>query len=269
MGKLLMTGAAGGVGTMLRPMLQKLYGDILLSDRAKLENLSEGKSFRPCDLADKSQVDEMLRGVDRVIHLGGQSLEADWDVILQANIIGLYNLYEGCRQAGVKRVVFASSNHTIGFYGRNRRIDIENRVRPDSRYGISKVFGEGVAALYADKHGIGTLSVRIGNIGLEPVDTRRLSIWLHPQDFLQLCRIGLEHPDIHNQVVWGVSDCDRAWWDNAVAFGLGYRPQHRAEDFAATAIRGDGAPDPVADRFQGADFCSEEFDADVQKALNS
>lgn len=264
-----MTGAAGAVGTMMRPLLLQQYGKLVLSDRAAPENLSEGESFRPCDLSDKDQVNEMMHGIDRVIHLGGQSVEAAWDVVLQANIIGLYNFYEACRGAGVKRVIFASSNHTIGFYGRNRRIDADNRVRPDSRYGVSKVFGEGLASLYADKHGIGTLSVRIGNIGPEPLDTRRLSMWLHPEDFLQLCRIGLEHPKIHNQVVWGMSDCARAWWDNAVAFGLGYRPQHRAEDFATTAIRGDGAPDPVGDRFQGGGFCSEDFEGDLEKVQNT
>ena len=149
------------------------------------------------------------------------------------------------------------------------RMTVENRTRPDSRYGVSKVFGEALASLYADKHGIGTLSVRIGNIDYQPVDTRRLSTWLHPEDFLQLCVIGLEHPAIHNQVVWGMSDCARAWWDNQPAHDLGYRPKYRAENHAAEAIRGDAARDPVGDLFQGADFCSIEFTGDIEKAYQS
>ncbi len=269
MGKVLMTGAAGGVGRMMRPLLRERYGEVVLSDRAPLDDLEVGESFRACDLTDPKELAAMLNGVDRVLHLGGQSVEADWDTVLAANIIGLHNFYEGCRSAGVKRVIFASSNHAIGFYGRNRRLDVENRTRPDSRYGVSKVFGEALASLYADKYGIGTLSVRIGNIDDQPVDTRRLSIWLHPEDFLQLCAIGFEHPEIHNQVVWGMSDCARAWWDNAPAHRLGYEPRHRAEDHAATALKGDGAPDPVGDLFQGGGFCAQEFEGDMAKVMRS
>ena len=265
MGKVLLTGAAGGVATMLRPLLLARYGDVVLSDRVPVENLAPGETFRLAHLDDPADVAACLEGVDRVVHLGGKSTEGTWEEILQSNIAGLYTFYEGCRVAGVKRVVFASSVHAIGYYSRDRRIDTNVPIRPDSRYGVSKVFGEAMSALYADKHGIGTLSVRIGNIAPKPLDTRRLSIGLHPEDFMQLCAIGLEHPDIHNQVVYGTSANSRAWWDNSAAFALGYRPVHNGEDFAAEAMNGDGPADPVGDLFQGGVFCSAEFDGDLEK----
>src|SRR4029453_2968343 len=113
--------------------------------------------------------------------LGGFSVEGFWETILQANIIGCYNLFEAARRHGVERVVFASSNHAIGFYPRRRRIGIDVAVRPDSRYGVSKAFGEALGALYAFKHGLRVTCIRIGNFGDVPVDRRRLPIWLPPQ----------------------------------------------------------------------------------------
>lgn len=238
---------------------------LVLSDRSEITDLAPGESFRQAHLHDADAVAAMLVGVEKVVHLGGQPQEADWDVILESNIVGLHTFYEACRGAGVKRVIFASSNHAIGFYSRDRRIGSDHRVRPDTRYGLSKAFGEALSAMYADKHNIGTLSVRIGNVGSEPLDTRRLSIWIHQEDLMQLCEIGFEHPDVHNQIVYGASDNARTWWDNSVAFDLGYRPTHKGEDFATTAAVGDGPADPVGDHFQGGGFCTIEFDGDVEK----
>jgi hypothetical protein len=100
-------------------------------------------------------------------------------------------------------VIFASSNHAVGFYPRHHRIGPDVTARPDGRYGVSKVFGEALASLYADKYGMKNTSLRIGNFGDQPLDQRRLSIWLHPDDMVQLCRIGLEHPEIHYEVLYG------------------------------------------------------------------
>jgi uronate dehydrogenase len=163
-------------------------------------------------------------------------------------------------------VVFASSNHAVGFYPRSRRIGPDHRVRPDSRYGVSKAFGEALGALYAAKHGLRVTSIRIGNFGDTPVDERRLSIWLKPEDLVQLVRIGLEHPDIRCQIFFGVSDNARGWWDNAEAFRFGYRPSGRAEDFrdAALAAQAKIAPDRIADWYEGGPFCSDEFDGDAE-----
>jgi uronate dehydrogenase len=182
--------------------------------------------------------------------------------MLQSNIIGTYNLFEAARRHGVERVVFASSNHAVGFYPRSRRIGVNDPVRPDSRYGMSKAFGEAVAALYAFKHGLRVTCIRIGNLTDIPADRRRLSIWLKPEDLVALVRIGLEHPDIRYEIFFGVSDNARGWWDNEAAFRYGYRPQGKSEDFRDEALAAQAKlpTNPIAEWFQGGPFCSDEYD---------
>ena len=167
-------------------------------------------------------------------------------------------------------MVFASSNHAVGFYPRHHRIGTDVTTRPDSRYGVSKAFGEAVGALYADKHGIKVTCLRIGNFGDRPIDHRRLSIWLKPEDMVQLCRIGLEHPDIHFDILYGASYNERTWWDNHRAYDLGYRPTGRAEDFRehAMAEQAKLPPDPVSDFYQGGAFCGMEFTGDKSKIID-
>ena len=266
--RILMTGATGEVAGYIRPMLRQRYGNVVLSSRSDVEALQEGETSRAADLSDRASLDAALEGIDGVIHLGGQSVEDEWKTILAANIDGLYNFYEAARDAGVKRVIFASSVHAIGFYPQHRRIGIGDPARPDTRYGLSKVFGEGISSLYADKFGLRTLSVRIGSCTPRPDNLRRHKIWLHPEDFFQLCVIGLEHPDIHNQIVFGASRNALNFWDNDAAYRLGYRPKHDAADHAsAEALASELEPDPVGDRFQGGMFCAEEFDGDVERDL--
>lgn len=264
MQKILITGAAGGIGSRLRRLLRGCYPAIRLSDIVRPADLAADEEFVPADLADLSAVETIMAGIDGVVHLGGMAVENDWETILSSNIVGTRNVFEAARRGGAKRVVFASSNHVVGFYRRHRRIGTRTLVRPDSRYGVSKAFGEALGALYADKHGLRVLCIRIGNVDDRPVDRRRLSIWLHPEDLVQLVRIGLEHPDLHYEVVYGVSDNERNWWDNEAAFRLGYRPQARAEDFRDAALAGerDRPPDPVGDARQGGPFCSAEFSGD-------
>lgn len=264
MARILLTGASGVVGARLRALLPAIYPDLVLSDMKTPTDLKVGETFKAADLADLAQVMAICQGIDGIIHLGGHSIEGPWDAILQANIIGCYNLFEAARLAGVKRVVFASSNHAVGFYPRHQRIGPNVTVRPDSRYGVSKVFGEALGALYADKHGIAVTCLRIGNFGDVPLDKRRLSIWLKPEDLVQLVRIGLDHPEIKFEVLYGASLNERAWWDNSRAYALGYRPTGRAEDFVehAMAEQAKIAADPVADFYQGGPFCADEFDAD-------
>ena len=246
---------------MLRPLLRQHYPDLVLSDIRDVGQLLPGESFRRADLTDSDQLEAVTDGVEGIVHLGGFSVEGPWDTILQANIIGAYNLFEAARKKGVRRVVFASSNHTMGFHPRYSRIGTGAVPRPDSRYGVSKIFGEGIGALYADKHGLGVLSIRIGNVGERPIDRRRLAIWLHPEDLTQLIRIGLEHPDLRYEVVYGCSANERAWWDNTRAYELGYKPSHRAEDQAAFALAEQAKlkPDPIGDFYQGGTFCSDEY----------
>jgi uronate dehydrogenase len=157
-------------------------------------------------------------------------------------------------------VVFASSNHAVGFHRRSTTIDHTAAPRPDTRYGVSKAFGESIGALYADKHGLRVLNIRIGNVADAPVDRRRLAIWISPEDLMQLVRIGIEHPELRFETVYGASDNARAWWDNRRAHELGYRPAARAEDHAARVLSVAEPVDAVGDRFQGGSFCSQEFD---------
>jgi uronate dehydrogenase len=264
----LVTGAAGGIGTRLRQLLRGLYLNIRLSDLKQPADLAADETFVAADLANMAEVERVVAGVDGIVHLGGFSVEGPWETILQSNIIGCYNLFEAARRHGVERVVFASSNHAVGFYPRQRKIGVDEPVRPDSRYGVSKAFGEALAALYAYKHGLKVTSIRIGNFGDVPVDRRRLSIWLAPQDLLQLIRIGLEHPDIRCEIFYGASDNARAWWDNATAFRFGYRPQGLAEDHSAQALAADAklAADPIGDWYQGGPFCSDEFTDGIEQA---
>ena len=265
----LITGAAGDVGTRLRKLLMGIYPSIRSSDIRVPNDLGADEFFTAADLADYAQVEKIVAGVDGIVHLGGYSIEGPWQTILDANIIGCRNLFEAAYRANVKRVVFASSNHAIGFYPRSRRIGVDVTVRPDSRYGVSKAFGEALGALYADKHGLRVTCLRIGNVADKPADERRLSIWLKPEDLVQLVRIGLEHPDIHFEIFYGASNNERAWWDNHRAYDLGYRPTGRAEDFRehAFAEQAKLKPDPVGDFYQGGAFCGMEFDGDKSRVI--
>ena len=263
MQKVLITGAAGDVGSRLTKLLRDSYR-LRLSDIKVPAGLQADADFVAADLADRTAVERAVAGVDGIVHLGGFAVEGPWDTILNSNIIGCYNLFEAARLAKVQRIVFASSNHAVGFYPRRRRIGVGVPVRPDSRYGVSKAFGEAVGALYAYKHGMRVTCLRIGNVADAPVDRRRLAIWLRPEDLVQLVRIGLEHPDIRYEIFYGASDNERAWWDNAAADRYGYRPQFRAEDFrdAALAAQAKLPADPVGDWYQGGTFCSDEYSGD-------
>jgi uronate dehydrogenase len=264
MHRVLITGAGGGIGRSLRETLRGVYPVLRLSDRVALAPARDGEEVADkLDIADMAAVGRMVAGVDGIIHLGGISGENSWEKILEGNIVGLYNVFEAARRAGVRRIVMATSNHAVGFYRRDQVIDHRVVPRPDSRYGVSKAFSEALASLYADKHGIGFLCTRIGNFGTKPIDSRRLSIWVSPRDYTQLVRIGLEHPEIHFEIVYGVSNNQRSWYDNANAYRLGYRPQDDSEPYAAEILAAEAAQpkDPIAERYQGGTFSADEFTA--------
>ena len=263
MQKILITGAAGDVGTRLRKLLKGVYS-LRVSDIRKPADLGADDEFVAADLGDYEQTRQITAGIDGIVHLGGYSVEGPWETIHKSNIVGCYNLFEAAYRSGVKRIVFASSNHAVGFYPRDRKIGVDVTLRPDSRYGVSKAFGEAVGALYADKHGLRVTCIRIGNVNDKPLDKRRLSIWVKPEDLAQLIRIGLEHPDIRFEIFYGVSDNEAGWWDNSNARRFGYRPQFRSEDFREEAMAAQAKlpADPIGDRFQGGPFCSDEYDAD-------
>ena len=264
----LVTGAAGGIGTRLRTLLDGVYPRLRFSDVRAPADLAPHHNFVAADLADLAQVEKLVDGVDGIVHLGGESVEQSWDRILRANIVGCYNLFEAARRKKVKRNVFASTNHAVGFYPRQRKIGTDEPVRPDSRYGVSKAFGESLGALYAYKHGIRVTCIRIGNFGDAPVDVRRLAIWISPEDLVQLIRIGLDHPDLRFEIFFGASHNARSWWDNEAAFRYGYRPTGIAENFAAQALAAQQTlpSDPIGDWYQGGPFCSDEYDSGDEPA---
>ena len=169
MRRILLTGAAGGVGRAITPMLKTLYPGLVLSDLDPPEN-THGLPFVRADLADMAATQAAVAGADGIIHLGGYSVEGPWETILSANIVGCRNMFEASRLAGVRRIVFASSNHVVGFYPRSEKIAQDVTVLPDTRYGVSKAFGEALGAMYAMKHGIGVACLRIGNVGETPLD---------------------------------------------------------------------------------------------------
>ncbi len=263
----LITGAAGDVGSHLRRELAGRY-KLRLSDVKPMTDLAAGEEFMCADIASMEELGHVTRGVDAIVHLGGFSVEGPWEAILPANIIGTYNVFESARLNGVKRILFATSNHAVGFYRRDETIDHRVYPRPDSRYGVSKVFGEALGSLYADKYGMEIFNMRIGNVNPHPLDKRRLSIWISPRDLAQLVTIGIEHPDIRFEIVYGVSGNARSWYDNANAERLGYRPQDDSEPWASEVLAKEkpGA-DPLTEKYQGGTFVAAEIGGDPHKAI--
>ncbi len=249
----LITGAAGGIGSHLRRELAGRYR-LRLSDLRPIKPLAPGESFVRADITRMADLRRAMKGVDAVVHLGGHSVEGSWEEIHAANIIGCYNAFEAARAAGVRRFLFATSNHAVGFYPRKTKIDHRVYIKPDSRYGVAKVFGEALGSLYADKYGMQVFCMRIGNVNPEPLDKRRLAIWISPRDMAQLVRIGIESPKVKFEIVYGVSGNRRSWYDNSNARRLGYRPQDDSERFARAVLAREKRGDPRAEKYQGGVF---------------
>lgn len=229
--RLLLTGAAGGLGRVLRPRL-KAYCDILrVSDLADLGAAGPGEEVMQTPLQDGAAVQALLEGVDAVVHLGGVSTEQAFEQILQANIVGVHHLYEAARRHGVRRIFFASSNHVVGFYRQDQVLGVDALPRPDGWYGISKAFGEDVARFYFDRYGIETVCARIGSSFPEPRDRRMLATWMSFDDLERLVVASLTAPVVGCSVIYGVSDNTTTWWDNTGARHVGYRPRDSSEPF--------------------------------------
>ena len=255
---ILITGAAGDVGTHLRRELAGRYR-LVVSDRKPIADLREGETFVRGDVTSFDDMLAATKGAQAVIHLGAVSTEGDWPMVRDINIDGTYNVFEAAKRNGARRIIFATSNHAVGFYERTETIDHAVYPRPDSRYGVSKVFGEALGSLYADKYGMEMFMMRIGNVGHRPLDKRRLSIWFSPRDLAQLVSIGIDKPGIKFEIVYGISNNKRRWYDNANAERLGYRPQDDSETFAQEILAVEKpATDPIAEAHQGGIFCSAE-----------
>jgi uronate dehydrogenase len=256
LGRVLLTGAAGGLGRVLRPRLRPRCTLLRVSDIAAMEPASAGEEVVEAALEDPAAVDPLLQGIDAVVHLGGISTEQPFDAILQANIVGTYNVYEAARRHGVKRIVYASSNHVTGFYRQDEVIDATMPVRPDGYYGLSKAFGENLARFYFDRWGIETVSLRIGSSFPEPKDRRMLATWLSYDDLERLVIASLTAPVVGHSIVYGLSDNKANWWDNTPARHLGFRPEDSSEPFRAAreAAQPTLARDDPAVIFQGGAF---------------
>jgi uronate dehydrogenase len=248
--RLLLTGAAGGIGQAIRHRVAEFARHVRISDLPGVlpADAAPHEEIVPCDLADRHSVDTLARDCDAIIHLGGVSVERPFEEILEANIKGVFNLYEAARRQGVKRIVFASSNHVTGFYRQDERIDATARKRPDGYYGLSKSFGEDTAQMYFDRYGIETVSIRIGSVFPEAKDRRMMASWMSYDDFHDLLRRSLFTPDVGHTIVFGMSANAHTWWDNRCAAHLGFVPRDSSEQFREK-IEATPAPpptDPVA-----------------------
>lgn len=257
--RLLLTGAAGGLGRVLRDSLKPLCNTLRLSDIAEMAPAnSAAEEVQPCDLSDKQAVHQLVEGVDAIVHFGGVSVERSFEEILGANICGVFHIYEAARRHGVKRVVFASSNHVIGFYKQDQTLDAHSPKRPDGYYGLSKSYGEDLANFYFDRYGIQTLSIRIGSSFPKPQNRRMMSTWLSYADLTRLIERGLLADDIGHSIVYGMSANRDIWWDNHLAERLGFTPADSSEVFRdEIEAQPRPAPDDPVAVYQGGAFVAQ------------
>jgi uronate dehydrogenase len=254
--RLLLTGAAGGLGRVLRPRLKRLCRLLRASDIAAMEAAGEGEEVVVAALEDAAAVHALVAGVQAIVHLGGVSVEGPFEPILQANIVGVHHLYEAARKHGVRRIVFASSNHVTGFYRQDEVVGPGDPMRPDGHYGLSKAFGENLSRFYFDRYGLETVCLRIGSSFPEPKDRRMLATWLSYDDLERLVTASLTAPVVGHSVIYGFSDNTTRWWDNTSAAHIGFRAQDSSEPFRAAAEARQPQIDPrdPTALFQGGGF---------------
>jgi uronate dehydrogenase len=271
MGPVLVTGAAGRIGTVLRGGLPERGWAVRCLDVVPVPDERPGEEQVVADITDLAAMVDATQGASAVVHLAGIPGESTWPAISHDNIDGTYCALEAARQAGVPRVVLASSNHATGYTprpGSGLLRESDAPPRPDTYYGVSKVAMEALGSLYADRYGLDVVCLRIGSASPEPTTTRQLSTWLSPADTVSLVDAALKAPSPGFSVVWGVSANTRNWWDLTAARALGYDPQDDAEVYAEALIEVHGEPDltdPVHARVGGeyttAAFDSEKFEA--------
>ena len=265
MKRILITGAAGRIGRTLREGFRGRYPALRLSDVAPMDPPGPGEEIVKADLTNFTAVEAAMHGVDCVVHLGGISVEDTWEKILPNSIVGTWNVFEAARRHGVRRIIYASSHHAVGFYRRARFIDQAVLPRPDGPYGVSKVFGEAVGRLFADKHAMSVACLRIGAFRATPADRRQMHVWLSPRDAVQLVGCCIDAPDYHFIVVYGVSGNLRNRYLNKGVDFLGYRPQDNSEDFAAEIMGQPDSEEPISRQFHGGPYPQMGFDGDLAK----
>ena len=275
--RVLVTGAAGAIGRNLRRGLKPDCSLMRLTDIRDLGEAGPGETCEVADLADLDAVIRLCDGVDAVIHLGGVLGairkdgvvvgETPWETVLQSNIVGTYNVFEAARRQGVRRVVYASSIHAHGFYRIATPVGLDSPPRPDTRYGLSKAFGEAAGRYYADKFGLQVVALRIATYKERPTQIRDLRTWLSPDDMVALARCALDYPDTHFDILWGVSANTRGLYENPNAVRYGYFPKDDAERFRDELLKDPGSADDSAFErtFHAAHLASTEWAGDVSK----
>jgi uronate dehydrogenase len=266
-GPVLLTGAAGRIGTWLRGGLPERGWAVRSLDVVPIADVRPGEEQVVADVTDLAAMLDATDGASAVVHMGGIATESTWSAISHVNIEGTYCVLEAARRAGVQRVVLASSNHATGYTPRpadGLLTEADAPPRPDTYYGVAKATMEALGSLYVDRYGLDVVCLRIGSAFAEPTTTRQLSTWLSPADTVSLVDAALKAPPPGFSVVWGVSDNTRRWWDLTAARALGYEPADDAEVYAEALIEAYGEPDltdPVHGRV-GGEYTTAEFDAE-------
>jgi uronate dehydrogenase len=249
--RILLTGAAGGIATAVRPVLRELAEEVVLTDRVDVAALAPGERFVRADLEDPAPWPALAAGCDAILHLGAVPDEAAFDVLAGPNLHGVFHVFDAARRAGVRRVVAASSGRATGFYRVGERLHGDTTPRPDGLYAATKAFAEALGRMYADKFGLEVVALRIGLFAERPSTVRDLSIWLSHDDARRLVRAALTGPVDGYLGVYGVSANTRAWWD--LPASLGYVPEDDAEAYADDVVPDDRIP------FQGGPATAPDY----------
>lgn len=242
--KLVLTGAAGRLGSYLREPLANFADELVSTDIVDdIGKLYDGESYVKADLASLDDMLAVLKGADMVVHMGAYADEGPFEKLLGPNFVGAYNVWESAYRNGLKRVIYGSSIHAVGMYPKNEFIGVDARHRPDTFYGLAKCFAEDLGSLYWDKRGLESVHMRILSCA-QVTGARALGSWLSYDDLIQLVQRCIETPVTGFSVIYGVSDNDRVPVDNSKASFIGYRPKDNAEQFAAEILANDPPMDP-------------------------
>ena len=261
MKKLVLTGAAGRLGSVLREPLSKLCDELISSDILDgPDTLFENERFIKADLGNLDEIVSLLDGADMVVHFGAIGDEAPFETLLAPNFIGAYNIWEAAYRNQVRRVVYASSIHAVGMHKKTDFIGIDAPHRPDTFYGLAKCFAEDLASLYWDKRGVESVCMRILSCATV-TNSRAVGSWLSYDDLIHLVERSISTPITGFSIIYGVSNNDRAPVDNSKARHLGYHPKDNAEEFAKEIYAKDGPLDPhdPANTHHGGPFASVEL----------
>lgn len=241
--KLVLTGAAGRLGSYLREPLAAMCEELVSSDIAEdIGKLYDGERYQKADLAEYDEVAALMEGADMVVHFGAIVDEKPFMELLGPNFVGSYNVWESAYQAGVRRVVYASSIHAVGMHKKSDFIGIDAPHKPDTFYGLAKCFTEDLGSMYWDKRQLESVHLRILSAA-QVNNSRALGSWLSYDDLIQLVTRAVDTPSVGFSVIYGVSNNDRAPVDNAKASFLGYRPKDNAEQFAEKVLAEEGPVD--------------------------